>query len=266
MRTLLFLFVGLSLIAATPAPTACPSPAPPAPEQRHRTGLVILGPLPRCVTTPFEPLAKAYSDARMLAEAYPDEFGYPWDDRPKRELVVSVASSDGERLARTWIASGTTVKSGTKSAVLAPPAVPVRIRTVTRSFAQLARLEDEIIAFARAGVTDTSAIHSFGPDDEHDRIVIEVDRLTDALAAALAARFGTEAIAVRVDPSSTSLTSIAGRRDDDQDRVVYIAVALALLAIGVVAAVRLRARARTSPDAPRAGPRHPPSPPARPSA
>jgi len=49
----------------------------------------------------------------------------------------------------------------------------MRIGTVTRSFAQLTRLEDE-----------------------HDRIVIEIDHLTDALATALAARFGTEAIAV----------------------------------------------------------------------
>jgi hypothetical protein len=232
MRTLLFLFVGLSLITATPAPTACPSPAPPAPEQRHRTGLVIVGPLPRCVATPFEPLAKAYSD--------------PWDDRPKRELVVSVASPDGERLAQSWIATGATVKSGAKTAALPPPTVAVRMRTVTRSFAQLARLQDDIIAFVRSGVTDTSAIHSFGPDDEHDRIVIEVDRLSDALATALAGRFGTEAIALRVDPNAATFTSLAARLDDDPTRIAGVAavVAASLITVIVVVVFRRRRHAR----------------------
>jgi hypothetical protein len=255
VRTLLLLFVGLSLIAATPAPTACPSPAPPPPEVRHRSGLAVVGPLPRCIAPPFEPLAKAYSDAWLLGQAHPDAFGYPWDDRAKRELVLSVVSPDGERLARSWIATGATVANGTKSAVLPPPTVPVRIRPVTRSFAQLMRLEDDIIAFIRSGVTDTSAIHSFGHDDEHDRIMIEVDHLTDALATALADRFATEAIAVRVDPSSTSVTSIAGRLDDGQERGPYIAIAIAiaLIGIGLVVALRLRASARTSSGSPPAG-------------
>jgi len=39
----------------------------------------------------------------------------------------------------------------------------MRIGTVTRSFAQLTRLEDAIISFTRARVPDTSAIPSFGP-------------------------------------------------------------------------------------------------------
>ena len=249
----LLLFLGLSLIAATPEPTACPSPTPPAPEQHHRTGLLIVGPLPRCFAPPFEPLAKAYSDARMLGEAHPDAFGYPWADRAKRELVLSVVSPDGERLARSWIASGATVTVGIKSALLPPPIVIVRITTVTRSFAQLARLEDDIVAFTRAGVADTSAIHSFGPDDESDRIVIEVDHLTDDLATALAGRFGTEAIAVRVDPNAASFTSLAARPADDPDRGSYVALvaAAALIATGLVLALRLRGRVRRSPDAPR---------------
>jgi hypothetical protein len=253
VRTFLFVFVGLSLIAATPEPTACPSPPPPAQEQHHRSGLVIVAPLPRCFAPPYEPLAKAYSDARMLAEAYPTALGYPWDDRMKRELVVSIVSADGERIARSWITGGATVTSGVKSVALPPPAVAVRIRTVARSFAQLATLEDDIIAFIRARVTDTSAIHTFGPDDEHDRIVIEVDHLTDALATSLAARFGTEAIAVRVDPNAASFTSLAARLDDDPDRSISVALvaAAALSAIVLVVALRLRARARTSPDAPR---------------
>ena len=246
MRTLLLLFVALSLLAATPEPTACPSPTPPVPEQRHVSGLVIVGPLPRCVAPPFEPVAKAYSDARMLAEAYPNAFGYPWGDQTKRELVISLASADGERLARSWMASGATITSGVKSVVLPPPAVPVRIRTVTRSHAQLATLEDDIIAFTRAGAPDARAIHSFGPDDEHDRIVIEVDHLSDALATALAARFGTDAIAVRVDPSSSNVSSLSARPDDGSDRSVYAALAVgaSLLVIGLVFVLRRRTTAR----------------------
>ena len=244
------MFVAPSLIAATPDPTACSSPAPPIPEQHHRSGLVLLPPLPRCIPPPFEPLAKPSSDAHMLAEAYPEAFGYPWSDQAKRELVVSVVNADGERTARAWMAGGATIISGTKTALLPPPTVPVRLRTVTRSVAQLLKLEDEIVAFTRAGMTDASAIHMFGSDDEHDRIVIEVDHLTDELATALATRFGTAAIAVRVDPLSTNVTSLAADLDDGQDRGRYVvgAVALGLVAIGVVVTLWRRARGRGSPQ------------------
>jgi hypothetical protein len=127
--------------------------------------------------------------------------------------------------------------------------VPVRLRTVTRSVAQLLTLEDEIVAFTRAGVTDASAIHMFGSDDEHDRIVIEVDHLTDELATALATRFGTDAIAVRVDPLSANATALAGGGDDGPDGSRYVvgAVALGLVMIGVVLTLRQRARHRGAP-------------------
>jgi hypothetical protein len=245
---LLLVFVGLSLVAATPAPTACPSPAPPALERHPATGLALLGPLPRCAAPPFEPLARAHSDARMLAEAHPDAFGYPWDDRAKRELVISVLSPEGERVARDWIAGGATLPQlGGKSAVLPPPTVAVRFRTVTRSLAELARLEDGIIAFTRTSSTDTSAIHSVGPDDEHDRIVIEVDQLTDALATALAARFGTEAIAIRVDPRSSSSTSLAAQRSDDPQRGTQVALAATAALAAGAAIVVIRRRRRIAP-------------------
>jgi hypothetical protein len=231
------------LAAATPIPTPCPSPNPPRPEVRHASGLALATPLSRCFDQPaYEPLNKAHSDARLLAESHPNDFGYPWDDRVKRELVVSVTGPTGEALARAWMASGATYTSGTKGTFLPQPAVPVRIRTVVRSYAHLAQLMDDIIAATRAGLPDSSEIRSLGPDDEHDRVVIEVQHLSDALATALASRFGTEAIAVRIDPTLGPFTNIAQRLDQGAVDPVIVAVLLVGSALGVVLVVFLMRR------------------------
>jgi len=205
------LAAAVMLVAATPLPgPPCPSPNPPRPEARHASGLALPTPLPRCFgSSIYEPLAIAYTSARSLAESHPNDFGYPWADRARGELVISLIGPTGEAVARSWMASGATVASGTKESVLARPTVPVRFRTVTRSFTQLARLEDDIVAALRAGLLPDASVRSFGPDDEYDRIVMDVQYLSDAFAAALVARFGTEAIAVRVDPTYGPFTNLA---------------------------------------------------------
>jgi len=237
------------LVAATPEPgPTCPSPAPPRPEARHPSGLALPTPRVFCYGPPvYEPLAIAYQNARQLAESHPNDFGYPWEDRPRRELVISVIGPTGEALARAWMASGATYApaGSSKSTFLAQPTVPVRFRTVTRSFAQLAKLEDDIIDALRAGQLPDASVTGFGPDDEYDRIVMDVQRLSDAFANALAARFGTEAIAVRVDPNYGPFTSIAQAASDKSavDPVlVGVLVASSLLGVAFVA-LMLRRRA-----------------------
>src|SRR6266542_2914943 len=205
------------LVAATPEPgPTCPSPLPPRPEARHASGLALPTPRLFCYGAPvYEPLNKAQSDAWLLAESHPNDFGYPWGDHVKRELTISVTGPTGEALARAWMASGATYapNGGPKSTFLAQPVVPVRFRTVTRSFAQLAKLQDDIVDALRSGALEGGAVRSFGPDDEYNRITIEVQYLSEAFAYALAARFGTEAVAIRVDPTSGPI-SLLGRSLD----------------------------------------------------
>jgi hypothetical protein len=59
---------------------------------------------------------------------------------------------------------------------------------------------DGVTDLARAGVPGADRIYTAGPDPEHDRVIIETDGLNDQLLAAIAARFGVDVIAVRVDP------------------------------------------------------------------
>ncbi len=242
----------LLLVAATPAPTQmpgppCPSPVPPRPEARHASGIALPTPLPRCYGAPvYEPLNTAHSDARLLAESHPNEFGYPWADHVKRELILSVTGPAGEALAREWIASGGTYTAASvgKSTFLPQPSVSVRIRTVPRSYAQIGKLMDDIIDATRAGLPDSDAIRSIGPDSEHDRVVIEVQYLTDALAAALASRFGTEAIAIRVDPMSGPGSLMGRAVEVGAIDPLLVAVLLAASALGVgLAVVIMRRRA-----------------------
>ena len=225
------------LVAATPEPgPPCPSPVPPRPEARHASGLALPTPLLFCYGRPvYEPLNKAQSDAWLLAESHPNDFGYPWGDHVKRELVISVTGPAGDALARSWIASGATYAPPgvTKSSFLAQPVVPVRFRTVNRSFAQLAKLQDDLIDAFRAGLLADASVSTFGPDNEYNRIVIQVQRLTDASANALAARFGTEAVAVRVDPRSGPFTNLSRPLDSGAVDPVLVAGLLGVSAIGL---------------------------------
>jgi hypothetical protein len=116
---------------------------------------------------------------------------------------------------------------------------------VTRSFAQLAKLQDDLIEAFRAGLLSDASVSSFGPDNEYNRIVIEVQRLTDASANALAARFGTEAVAVRVDPRSGPFTNLSRPLDSGAVDPVLVAGLLgaSAIALGLVVFVMKR-RAR----------------------
>jgi hypothetical protein len=198
-------------------------------------GFALPTPLLRCFGPPaYEPLNKAYSDADLLAQNHPYDFGHPWADQVRRELVISVTGPTGDFLARAWIASGATYTAPNvaKSTALPQPAVAVRIQTVPRSYAQLGKLMDDIVDATRAGLPDGGAIRSLGADGEHDRVVIEVQQLSGALAAALASRFGAEAIAIRIDPRSGPM-SFGGAPAKDVVDPVLVAILLGASATGL---------------------------------
>jgi hypothetical protein len=244
----------LLLVAATPGPTEmpgppCPSPVPPRPEVRHPSGLALPTPLPRCYGAPVhEPLNKAQSDASLLAESNPNDLAHPWGDHVRRELVISVTGPAGEAVARGWIASGATysVPSVGKSTFLEPPSVAVRIRTVSRSYAQIAKLMDDIIDATRAGLLDRGAIRSVAPDAEYNRVVVDVQYMNDAFAAALGSRFGTEAIAVRVDPTYGPFSNLAGPLQTNAVDPVLVGVLAAASLLGVALAIFVMRRGATT--------------------
>jgi len=178
-------------------------------QSRHSTGIVLLGPIDYDAirdTEPFEgPLRKAWSDWFTLTqEVDPGLFGYPWADRKAGELVVPVADPRGVELVQQWVRSGLQVPSpkpgGPFTIDLPRPEVAVRIVPAQHSILGLRQIMDGVTDLARAGVPGADRIYSVGPDYENDRVIVVTDRINDELLAAIAARFGVDVIAVRVDP------------------------------------------------------------------
>jgi len=181
-------------------------------QARHSTGIVLLGPIDyNARIEPFpDSLRKAWNDAYTLAqEVYPDDFGRPWMDLTTGEVVVSAATANGAEIARRWVQSGLRVPSpkpgGPFTIDLPRPDVSVRIQTVRHSIRGLDRVVDGVIDLVRAGVPGADRIYSAGQDPEHDRVIIVTDRLNDQLLDAIAARFGVDVIAIRVDPRETPM-------------------------------------------------------------
>jgi hypothetical protein len=180
-------------------------------QARHSTGIVLLGPIDYAAVEPFpDRLRRTWADAYTLAqEAYPDDFGRPWADLTTGEVVVTAATANGFEIARRWVQSGLRVPSpkpgGPFTIDLPRPDVSVRIQTVHHSILGLQRLMDDVSELRRAGVPDADRIYSAGQDPEHDRIIIETDRVSDPLLEAIAARFGVDVIAVRIDPRATPM-------------------------------------------------------------
>ena len=181
---------------------------------RHSTGIVLLGPIDYTRIEPFpDRLRRTWDDAYTLAqEGYPDDFGRPWADLTSGEVVVTAATAKGFEMARQWVQSGLRASSpkpgGPPTIDLSRPDVPIRIQTVRFSIRGLDQLMDDVFALRRVGVPDADHIYSAGPDPEHDRIIIETDRVSDRLLEAIAIRFGVEVIAVRIDPRATPMHSL----------------------------------------------------------
>lgn len=181
-------------------------------EVRHASGIVLLAARPASQQL-VEPLAKAWNDALWLARSNPDAMGYPWADAVSGQLVLSVKAPAAEALVRAFLA-GSARTAGAKGGVGLPaPAVPVRTRVVDRSLGELEQIKNDATTLLAAGVPDAAAIYQTEPDFENNRVIITVERQSDVLFAALAARYGTQAVAIRVDPDRPKVKGV-GRGDD----------------------------------------------------
>jgi hypothetical protein len=190
---LLLVTFGITTIAASPPPLAT---------GRDPSGLIVLPALDRTGIAQLpEPLAKALSDAQSFARKNPAIVGYPYADRTTGELVLSAATPSGTAAWQGWRPDG-----------IAAAAVRRRVRTVATSYARLETIRFEAIGPGAANLPDSGLIYMTTQDDENNRVLIVVDHRSDALFAALAARYGTEAIAVRVEPDPVFRDT--GRQDD----------------------------------------------------
>lgn len=126
--------------------------------------------------------------------------GYPWIDLDSKTLELSAINERGE-----------------KAALLAEASLPAAGLTtrVTRAQASIARLDeiaDDATRLIEAGVPHAALVWMTEPDQKNNRVVITVDELNAELMSALASRFGTDLIAVRVREGGPAA---AANRDDD---------------------------------------------------
>jgi hypothetical protein len=184
VRPFLVAFLAAVLFAVGPSDPAC-LPRPPASDGRHSSGLALAPGRGPCHASIDDRLGLAYDRAYRFAEAHPDDLGYPWDDRGNLTLVVSVVTPHGRLLADQWSSLGWEV--------------PIRTRVVSRSFAELERIKHDAVEIARMGLPGSEDIRFTTGDGERNRVIVGVQRLTDEVAAAIVARYGTEAVAVLVD-------------------------------------------------------------------
>lgn len=70
---------------------------------------------------------------------------------------------------------------------------------VDRSFRQLQDIQHGVVP--PKDLPDGDAIYTIHPDTRRNATVITIDRLSDPLLRALAARYGTAAIVIRIDPN-----------------------------------------------------------------
>ena len=144
-----------------------------------------------------EKQAQAFDDALQFAGENPTDVGYPWIDPANDALVLSATTPKGRAL------------------LAATPALSLqdRIRDVTFSYGQLEGIKDEVTTLAGEGVPDAELIYQTAPDHKNNRVIITVSELSERLLKDLAERYGTEAIALQVDPDHR-MASTASRQSD----------------------------------------------------
>ena len=223
-------------------------------EIRHSSGIALLGPLDH--QTLFakwhmsEQLDRTYNRARILADHNQTAFGYPWQVSAADEVVLRVANAEGEALARRWMATGiqqSVPKAGGSVVIdIAPPEVRVRLEAVDRSVEQLQRIQ-HAVGPGLVDILGADRIFQSGPDDEHNRVVYVTDRVNDAMLRALAVRFGTEALAVRIERNPWTMPLDSPLVETPSPASPLLGAAAAASVVLIIAVALLATRPRRSP-------------------
>lgn len=127
-----------------------------------------------------ENLARTLNQAEFLSAAHPDDLSFPWVDRTRGELVITVVSAAGREQAVSFQAE-----------------IPVRIELVKHSRNYLKHIMDSAIGSrGRAAVT----VWSTFPDAANNRVILQVTSLPRPFLTHLARAYNPSALALVVAP------------------------------------------------------------------
>jgi hypothetical protein len=171
-------------------------------EDTTSNGIAVVGPEAIQVRPADEDQAAAFNTALELAYAHRDDLGYPWLDAASGVLELSFATGLGETVAAAAVDR---LSAGGRT---------VRLRPAPASVAELDALADAVTRLNADGVPGADRIWKTEADQKNNRIIITVSEAPDELLDALAARFGTERIAVRIQGPPPGASTAANRDSD----------------------------------------------------
>jgi hypothetical protein len=169
---------------------------------RDSSGIAVVGDLPIQVSALTEKEAMAFDAALDLALKNRDDFGYPWIRPDTRRLELAAADADGTGLAET-------ARSSAKIRDVA-----TTITTAPASIGELDAIAEAVTQLNAEGFPDADLIYMTEPDQRDNLIVITVSEASPRLTSALAERFGTSLIAVRVRPIDAEAGSLSRASDN----------------------------------------------------
>lgn len=187
-------FLGSTMAGAARATTAVDA------DTIDASGITVLGSGPVQFRPANEAQAAVFDGALRLAFENRSDMGYPWIDLDSMSLDLRAASDNGQQAA--VLATSTLTDAG----------LTIRVTTARASIANLEAIADAVTRLADAGVPNADLIWMTAPDQKNNRIVITISQRNDELMAALASRFGTDLIEVRVRAGGPAA---AANRDSD---------------------------------------------------
>lgn len=155
-------------------------------ERIDASGIPLVGPDAIQFRGENEAQAIAFDAALNLAFEHRDDMGYPWIDLEAKTLRLSATTDQGAKAAADAISTIPVAGLATK------------ITMAQASIAKLDAIADDATRLVEAGVPRADLIWMTEPDQKDNRVVITVSESNAELMSALAARYGTELIAVRV--------------------------------------------------------------------
>lgn len=144
--------------------------------------------------------ADTFDAALRLAYDHPEDMGYPWLDTASNVLSISAANTAGA--AEAAIAVSTFATQG----------VVARVKSTAASVSSLDAVGDDVTHLVAKGVPNADLIWKTEPDQLNNRLVITMTSYDDALASALASRYGPQLIEIRVEARGSASVST---RDSD---------------------------------------------------
>ncbi len=150
----------------------------------------------------------------MLTRQRPTDFGLPLADARANTLLIRTATPAGDAFASLWMQQAAEIRMGTKAVTLPRPSVATTLRSASRSFTEIDHVLQDAIGPKAMDLPDWQLIFTTEPDFANNRAIITIDRMSDPLLFALAARFGTDILAVRVEQRPIVRAAV-GRTADD---------------------------------------------------